>query len=194
MRLCRVVFDLHIHLISSHPSLDLSPWSEDSHALYQGPRASESTTPKRPPSSAVRGPGFEELRQACLEKASCLRMWTPRNSTSLFYSEQPQIPFVWQWPGVSGDRRGLGQERGVQFGAQHGAARKGWAGRGYTQSRTEAQLPRPAAKEAVRAEGCSGAQGTASCSGCPCPLCPPMIPRGPGLRVRERCLSVGGEW
>lgn len=31
---------------------------------------------------------------------------SPANSTSLFYSERPQIPFVWQWPGVSGDRRG----------------------------------------------------------------------------------------
>lgn len=58
------------------------------------------------------GQSFEQLRQGCLQSGTLFEDADfPASNSSLFYSERPQVPFVWKRPRVS---RGKGrrQERG----------------------------------------------------------------------------------
>lgn len=67
------------------------------------------------------GQSFEQLRQGCLQSRTLFEDADfPASNSSLFYSERPQVPFVWKRPGVSRvrgrrDRRGIGirGERGA---------------------------------------------------------------------------------
>uniref|UniRef100_A0A4X1UBB9 Calpain 9 n=1 Tax=Sus scrofa TaxID=9823 RepID=A0A4X1UBB9_PIG len=67
--------------------------------LYRAPG------PQEPPPKDARithssGQSFEELRRACLQKGVLFEDTDfPADSSSLFYSERPQIPFVWKRPG-----------------------------------------------------------------------------------------------
>ncbi|XP_057591467.1 calpain-9 isoform X2 [Hippopotamus amphibius kiboko] len=68
--------------------------------LYRAPGPREPPTPKDARITHSSGQSFEELRQACLQKGILFEDADfPANSSSLFYSERPQIPFVWKRPG-----------------------------------------------------------------------------------------------
>uniref|UniRef100_A0A8C0DI16 Calpain 9 n=1 Tax=Balaenoptera musculus TaxID=9771 RepID=A0A8C0DI16_BALMU len=57
-------------------------------------------TPKDAHITHSSGQSFEELRRACLQKGVLFEdADLPANSSSVFYSERPQIPFVWKRPG-----------------------------------------------------------------------------------------------
>lgn len=48
------------------------------------------------------GHSFEQLRQSCLQSGTLFEDADfPASNSSLFYSERPQVPFVWKRPGVS---------------------------------------------------------------------------------------------
>ena len=48
------------------------------------------------------GQSFEQLRQGCLQSGTLFEDADfPASNVSLFYSERPQVPFVWKRPGVS---------------------------------------------------------------------------------------------
>ncbi|XP_012586280.1 PREDICTED: calpain-9 [Condylura cristata] len=62
--------------------------------------------PQKPPSpkdariTHSSGQSFQQLRQQCLQKGVLFEDADfPANSSSLFYSKKPQIPFVWKRPG-----------------------------------------------------------------------------------------------
>uniref|UniRef100_A0A8D0SG80 Calpain-9 n=1 Tax=Sus scrofa TaxID=9823 RepID=A0A8D0SG80_PIG len=68
--------------------------------LYRAPGPQEPPTPKDARITHSSGQSFEELRQACLQKGVLFEDTDfPADSSSLFYSERPQIPFVWKRPG-----------------------------------------------------------------------------------------------
>ncbi|KAB1271394.1 Calpain-9 [Camelus dromedarius] len=70
--------------------------------LYSAPGPQEPPTPKDARITHSSGQSFEELRRACLQTGVLFEDADfPANSSSLFYSERPQIPFVWKRPGVS---------------------------------------------------------------------------------------------
>lgn len=53
------------------------------------------------------GQSFEQLRQGCLQSGTLFEDADfPASNSSLFYSERPQVPFVWKRPGVSRGRGG----------------------------------------------------------------------------------------
>uniref|UniRef100_A0A287AXF0 Calpain-9 n=1 Tax=Sus scrofa TaxID=9823 RepID=A0A287AXF0_PIG len=68
--------------------------------LYRAPGPQEPPTPKDARITHSSGQSFEELRRACLQKGVLFEDTDfPADSSSLFYSERPQIPFVWKRPG-----------------------------------------------------------------------------------------------
>ncbi|XP_037366657.1 calpain-9 [Talpa occidentalis] len=68
--------------------------------LYQAPGSREPPAPKDARIIHSSGQSFEQLRQECLRKGTLFEDPDfPANSSSLFYSETPQIPFVWKRPG-----------------------------------------------------------------------------------------------
>nr|XP_031316719.1 calpain-9 isoform X2 [Camelus dromedarius] len=68
--------------------------------LYSAPGPQEPPTPKDARITHSSGQSFEELRRACLQTGVLFEDADfPANSSSLFYSERPQIPFVWKRPG-----------------------------------------------------------------------------------------------
>uniref|UniRef100_A0A8D1M525 Calpain 9 n=1 Tax=Sus scrofa TaxID=9823 RepID=A0A8D1M525_PIG len=68
--------------------------------LYRAPGPQEPPTPKDARITHSSGQSFEELRRACLQKGVLFEDTDfPADSSSLFYSERPQIPFIWKRPG-----------------------------------------------------------------------------------------------
>lgn len=56
------------------------------------------------------GQSFEQLRQESIQRGILFEDADfPANSSSLFYSERPQIPFIWKRPGVSAEK-GIGEK------------------------------------------------------------------------------------
>ncbi|XP_030695393.2 calpain-9 [Globicephala melas] len=73
--------------------------------LYRAPGPQEPPAPKDARITHSSGQSFEELRQTCLQKGVLLEDADfPANSSSLFYSERPQLPFVWKRRGDGGFR------------------------------------------------------------------------------------------
>ncbi|XP_014721193.1 calpain-9 [Equus asinus] len=68
--------------------------------LHPAPGPQEHPTPKDARITHSSGQSFEQLRQESLQKGTLFEDADfPANSSSLFYSERPQIPFVWKRPG-----------------------------------------------------------------------------------------------
>ncbi|XP_036133468.1 calpain-9 isoform X2 [Molossus molossus] len=68
--------------------------------LYRAPGPQEHPVPRDARRTHSSGQSFEQLRQECLRKGLLFEDPDfPANSSSLFYSERPQIPFVWKRPG-----------------------------------------------------------------------------------------------
>ncbi|XP_004281637.1 calpain-9 [Orcinus orca] len=65
--------------------------------LYRAPGPQEPPAPKDARITHSSGQSLEELRQTCLQKGVLLEDADfPANSSSLSYSERPQLPFVWK--------------------------------------------------------------------------------------------------
>ncbi|CAD7691127.1 unnamed protein product [Nyctereutes procyonoides] len=68
--------------------------------LYRAPGPQKHLVPKDARITHSSGQSFEQLRQECVQKGILFEDPDfPANSSSLFYSERPQIPFVWKRPG-----------------------------------------------------------------------------------------------
>ncbi|KAM8818719.1 calpain-9 isoform 2-T2 [Rhynchonycteris naso] len=68
--------------------------------LYRAPGPQGHPVPGDAHSTHSSNQSFEQLRQECLRKGVLFEDPDfPANSSSLFYSERPQIPFVWKRPG-----------------------------------------------------------------------------------------------
>uniref|UniRef100_A0A8C0QE20 Calpain-9 n=1 Tax=Canis lupus familiaris TaxID=9615 RepID=A0A8C0QE20_CANLF len=68
--------------------------------LYRAPGPQKHPVPKDARITHSSGQSFEQLRQECVQKGILFEDPDfPANSSSLFYSERPQIPFVWKRPG-----------------------------------------------------------------------------------------------
>ncbi|XP_059889482.1 calpain-9 [Delphinus delphis] len=70
--------------------------------LYRAPGPQEPPAPKDARITHSSGQSLEELRQTCLQKGVLLEDADfPANSSSLFYSERPLLPFVWKRRGAA---------------------------------------------------------------------------------------------
>ncbi|ELK34854.1 Calpain-9, partial [Myotis davidii] len=68
--------------------------------LPRAPGPQEHPTPSNARSTRSSGQSFEQLRRECLQKGVLFEDPDfPATDSSLFYSERPQIPFVWKRPG-----------------------------------------------------------------------------------------------
>ncbi|XP_034519465.1 calpain-9 [Ailuropoda melanoleuca] len=68
--------------------------------LYRAPGPQKHPVPKDARVTHSSGQSFEQLRQECAQKGVLFEDPDfPANNSSLFYSERPQIPFVWKRPG-----------------------------------------------------------------------------------------------
>ncbi|XP_032169360.1 calpain-9 [Mustela erminea] len=68
--------------------------------LYRAPGPQKHPVPEDARITHSSGQSFEQLRQACVQKGVLFEDADfPANNSSLFYSERPQIPFVWKRPG-----------------------------------------------------------------------------------------------
>ncbi|XP_045717628.1 calpain-9 isoform X1 [Phyllostomus hastatus] len=68
--------------------------------LYRAAGPQEHPAPRDARSTHSSRQSFEQLRQECLQKGILFEDADfPANSSSLFYSQRPQIPFVWKRPG-----------------------------------------------------------------------------------------------
>ncbi|XP_047681674.1 calpain-9 isoform X3 [Prionailurus viverrinus] len=68
--------------------------------LYRAPGPQKHPVPKDARATHSSGQSFEQLRQECVQKGILFEDADfPADSSSLFYSERPQIPFVWKRPG-----------------------------------------------------------------------------------------------
>lgn len=75
--------------------------------LYRAPGPQAHPVPKDARTTHSSGQNFEQLRQECLQRGTLFEDADfPASNSSLFYSERPQVPFVWKRPGVSGASRG----------------------------------------------------------------------------------------
>ncbi|XP_068135632.1 calpain-9 [Hyperolius riggenbachi] len=67
--------------------------------IYEDPRKKEPNLPHTARSIHSSGKTYDQLRQECLQKGSLFEdIDFPANDSSLFYSEKPNIPFVWKRP------------------------------------------------------------------------------------------------
>ncbi|XP_063773622.1 calpain-9 [Pseudophryne corroboree] len=67
--------------------------------IYQDPRKKEPSTPQTARSIHSSGKTYEQLKQECLRNGTLFEDADfPANDASLFYSEKPNIPFVWKRP------------------------------------------------------------------------------------------------
>uniref|UniRef100_A0A8C5Q953 Calpain-9 n=1 Tax=Leptobrachium leishanense TaxID=445787 RepID=A0A8C5Q953_9ANUR len=67
--------------------------------MYQDPNQKEANSPETAKSIHSSGKSYEELRQECLQKGTLFEdVDFPAHDTSLFYSEKPNVPFVWKRP------------------------------------------------------------------------------------------------
>ncbi|KAM9051771.1 LOW QUALITY PROTEIN: calpain-9 [Megaptera novaeangliae] len=79
---------------------EIQPFCFSTPFLYRAPGPREPPAPKDARITHSSGQSFEELRRACLQKDVLFEDADfPANSSSVFYSERPQIPFVWKRPG-----------------------------------------------------------------------------------------------
>lgn len=170
--------------------------------LYRAPGPQKHPVPEDSRITHSSGQSFEQLRQACVQKGVLFEDADfPANNSSLFYSERPQIPFVWKRPGVSA--RGSGgvgagvPGRGVgsaawQRGARRGGARQGPTHRHICHTHLPGLLSRCCA--ICRETGTQGAStskpGKQGCAQgiwlCPTPSPLPPTGRSPGLGPRAR--------
>lgn len=82
--------------------------------LHRAPGPQKQPAPGHARGTHSSGQSFEQLRQDCLQKGILFQDADfPANSTSLFYSERPQVPFEWKRPGVSA-AGGVCSGRGVR--------------------------------------------------------------------------------
>lgn len=89
--------------------------------LPRAPGPQEHPTPRDARSTHSSGQSFEQLRRECLQKGVLFEDPDfPATNSSLFYSERPQIPFVWKRPGVSASGGGGGVEGGTPGRGQQG--------------------------------------------------------------------------
>lgn len=76
------------------------------------------------------GQSFEQLRQDCLQAGTLFEDTDfPASNASLFFSERPQIPFIWKRPGVSEQGRwdvGLAFRERVESPVEEGMRGAGW--------------------------------------------------------------------
>lgn len=94
--------------------------------LPRAPGPQEHATPRDTRGIHSSGQSFEQLRRECLQKGVLFEDPDfPATDSSLFYSERPQIPFVWKRPGVSAAGGG-----GVEGSLLGGGSkeRRGWRG------------------------------------------------------------------
>lgn len=69
--------------------------------IYQDPNQKEPSFPNTAKSIHSSGKTYEELRQECLRKGILFEDEDfPANDSSLFYTQKPNIPFVWKRPKV----------------------------------------------------------------------------------------------
>lgn len=70
--------------------------------LHRSLRPQPQPVPKDARTIHSSGQSFEQLRQGCLQSGTLFEDADfPASNGSLFYSERPQVPFVWKRPGVS---------------------------------------------------------------------------------------------
>ncbi|XP_073854626.1 calpain-9 isoform X5 [Macaca fascicularis] len=68
--------------------------------LYRAPGPQAHPVPKDARTTHSSGQNFEQLRQECLQRGTLFEDADfPASNSSLFYSERPQVPFVWKRPG-----------------------------------------------------------------------------------------------
>ncbi|XP_003797471.1 calpain-9 isoform X2 [Otolemur garnettii] len=68
--------------------------------LYQAPGPQVHPVPKDARTIHSSGQSFAQLREACLQRGALFEDTDfPANNSSLFYSERPQVPFIWKRPG-----------------------------------------------------------------------------------------------
>uniref|UniRef100_A0A2I3FWG2 Calpain-9 n=1 Tax=Nomascus leucogenys TaxID=61853 RepID=A0A2I3FWG2_NOMLE len=68
--------------------------------LYRAPGPQAHPVPKDARTTHSSGQSFEQMRQECLQRGTLFEDADfPASNSSLFYSERPQIPFVWKRPG-----------------------------------------------------------------------------------------------
>lgn len=108
--------------------------------LYRAPGPQKHPVPKDARITHSSGQSFEQLRQECAQKGVLFEDPDfPANNSSLFYSERPQIPFVWKRPGVSARGSGGGGRQGV--GAAEASKEKEGGGRAlHTDSSAKSTL------------------------------------------------------
>uniref|UniRef100_A0A2K5CEU5 Calpain-9 n=1 Tax=Aotus nancymaae TaxID=37293 RepID=A0A2K5CEU5_AOTNA len=68
--------------------------------FYRAPGPQAHPVPKDARTTHSSGQSFEQLRQECLQRGTLFEDADfPASNSSLFYSERPQVPFVWKRPG-----------------------------------------------------------------------------------------------
>nr|XP_003940818.1 calpain-9 isoform X2 [Saimiri boliviensis boliviensis] len=68
--------------------------------FYRAPGPQAHPVPKDARTTHSSGQSFEQLRQECLQRGTLFEDADfPAGNSSLFYSERPQVPFVWKRPG-----------------------------------------------------------------------------------------------
>jgi hypothetical protein len=114
--------------------------------LHRAPGPPVHPVPKDARVTHSSGQSFEQLRQGCLQTGSLFEDADfPASNASLFYSERPQVPFVWKRPGVSDVRSGV---QGAQ--QREGGKPRGVGGRRAGRGR----LPQVTFRELLKALQC----------------------------------------
>lgn len=94
--------------------------------LHQVPGPQAQPAPRDARSTHTSGQSFEQLRRACLRKGVLFEDADfPADSSSLFYSERPPVPFEWRRPGVSAWRGPGGRAPHTALGTPAHAAVQG---------------------------------------------------------------------
>lgn len=134
--------------------------------LHWVPGCQAQPAPGHAHSTHTSGQSFEPLRQACRRKGVLFEDAHFPNSSSLFYSERPPVPFEWRPPGVR-----AAAQRPAGGGAREGRAH------------THRMRPLRTGRASAGTRGWWGALGVPGASGCTRPpLCLPLRPdrRGRG--------------